>query len=179
MNTPRFPQEEHVLVGEIVKAHGIRGEVKLHSASGQPETVARYQELIPMDKQGRLLPPLVIERSRPQGSCAIVAFAGVRHRNRAEELVGLHLLARKQDLPPLADNEYYWHQLLGLTVVTTDGQELGRISKISSNNAQDLLVVSGPEGELLIPMVEEIVLKQDDKQLIIAPPPGLLELGRR
>ena len=40
-------------------------------------------------------------------------------------------------------------------------------------------MVSGPEGELLIPMVEEIVLKQDDKQLIIAPPPGLLELGRR
>ncbi|MBC8208278.1 MAG: 16S rRNA processing protein RimM [Desulfobulbaceae bacterium] len=175
-----FPEDTHVLIGEIVKAHGIRGELKLLSYSGQPEAIGKYPQLTLVSRDGRITQACTIKRLRPQGHNAILTLNGIETRNQAEELVGQGVLVRKIDLASPQNDEYYWHQLQGLKVFTTTGRELGKISEIFSNGAHDLLVVTGGHGnksEYLIPMLANIIHSQNDKQLIIDPPPGLLEIN--
>ena len=174
----RYPADRYLLLGRVAKAHGLRGEVKLFLYSGQPENVGRYRELSLVDRRGTITPPLEILSVRLQGKAAIVLFATIADRNGAENIEGCGLLLERGQLPEPEDDEYYWHGLLGKRVVDQGGTYIGTIKSLFDNGAHDILVVDGPRGEVLIPVTRSIVVGESETEVVVDPPPGLLELGQ-
>jgi 16S rRNA processing protein RimM len=171
--------KDFVLIGKIIKSHGLKGEVKVYSYSGSPENFQKYTDLIVSDHKSGACGSFSVKQARVQGGNAILLFEGVGSRNEADILAGREVWLAKSDFPPLGPNEYYWFELEGMEVVTDDGKELGTVTSIFNNKAQDVLVVTGGEREYLIPVTKEIIRHRDGKQriLVISPVNGLLDLN--
>jgi len=164
-------------VGRVAKAHGIRGEIKFLGHGG-PDIIDACGAVYLRARDGRAAAHEVVRR-RYHGKYAILSLEGVTTRDQAEALVGMTVLVDRRDLPPLAEGEYYWHDMLGLAVYTEGGRELGRVARLMETGAHDLLVVRGAGTEYLIPVIDEIIVEIDEagKRLVIAPMPGLLEIN--
>ncbi len=172
-----YPADRYLLIGKVDKAHGLRGEIRLHCFSGDAEAIGSYPALVLSARDGQLSPPLELLTCRPYAKGAVVRLASVASRDAAERLIGQMVLVAREHLPAAGEDEYYWHELIGIQVVTVDGREVGRVSRLFSNKAQDMLVVETDTGEVFVPMVREIVVEQQPGLLRIDPPPGLLELN--
>ncbi len=100
----------------------------------------------------------------------------VRDRNSAEELRGHLVQVRSQEAAPLGPGEYYEHQILGLNVVTTGGEALGRVAEILETGANDVYVVHGPRGEILLPARKEVIqdINLEAGRMTVILLPGLL-----
>ncbi len=172
-----FPTDRYVLIGRVGKPHGLRGEVRLQLYSGQPENLRSYGRLFLVSTDGEISPPRRIVSSRVQGKTAVIGFESVGDRNGADYLKGMGVLVEKTELQQTDEDEYYYYQFAGLAVRTVEGRRLGRIEHIFSNGAQDVLVVRGKGREYLIPIMKPIIVRRTDEELIIDPPPGLLEIN--
>jgi 16S rRNA processing protein RimM len=103
----------------------------------------------------------VVERCRTHGRWAVLKLAAIASRETAGRLRGEYLLVPERDLPPLPEGQYYRFQLLGLRVASSDGRDLGAITDILSTPENDVYVVTGPAGEVLVPAVDDVVLDVD------------------
>jgi 16S rRNA processing protein RimM len=168
-----------VVIGRIGKAHGIRGEVTVEVRTDDPDGRFTPEAVLTTDRPER--PTLVIEKSRPHHGRMLVLFEGVPDRNAAELLRGTLLSVDAGADPDLDDpDEFYDHQLVGLTVVTVDGDVLGEVSDVVHLPASVLLSVTRPEArELLVPFVASIVPEVDlpGGRVVVDLPPGLLDLA--
>lgn len=176
----RKSQDDLVIIGEVVKPHGIRGEIKVYLFSEEPGNFKQYKKIYLQGPAGGGTEVFKVVKSREQGKLAILQLENVVTREAAEDLLGSDILISKSDLPVLGSGEYYWQQLSGLLVVTEAGQEIGRVTKLFNTAAHDIMVVSGLGHEFMIPVQREI-LKDIDEQggrVIISPPPGLLDINR-
>jgi 16S rRNA processing protein RimM len=172
-----YPTATHLLIGKITGAHGLGGDVRIVSFSGQPENIKGYKQLITVSSSGQCSPPYKVERSRTKGRSAIVHLASIDTRDQAEALTGLGVLLPKEDLPQPEKDEFYLYHMEGLPVTTVDGRRLGTVAHIFSNGAQDLLVVRDAKEEYLIPVLDSVIVFHDAEKIVIAPPPGLLEIN--
>jgi len=168
----------HLLpVGKIIKAHGIKGELKVIVYNQDVSQFAAYRQVYLPKKFGFSLYP--VKKVRGHGRYVLLTLEGVEDRTSAENLIGLEIFIDKRSLPPLQDGEYYWYQLYGLRVVTKEGKDVGTIRYIFNNGAHDIYVVKNnkDDGEILIPATDEIILDIDLEQGImkIDPLPGLIE----
>ena len=175
----------HLIVGFVTKPHGIKGEVFMGSLTDHPEGIfSPGVVLFPGDRDGGGLdpdrPPLRIETIRPFRDGFLILFGGIRDRNDANTLRGTYLFLPVDALSPLADDEVFYHQLLGMTVETVDGETVGRVQEVYEMEPSDLLEVRTAAGTILIPYNREVVVDADreGKRLVIDPPAGLLELDR-
>ena len=169
-----------VLIGEISKPHGIRGEVKVYPFSEKPENFKHYNNVFLQEPAESGTKIYKVVKSRVQGKLVILQLESVVSREAAEALQGSKIWLERSDFPKLDTDEYYWHQLEGLLVITESGQKLGKVSKLFSTSAHDVMVVSGAGNEYMIP-VEGTIIKNIDEQegkIIISPPPGLLEINK-
>lgn len=171
-----YPADQFILIGRVAKAHGLKGEVKFHPFSGEADNINQYRRLVLVNKTGRKSLPLDIKKSRVAGKAAIIHIDGIESREKAEEIYGMGVLIYKEDLPNLDKNEFYYHDLIGLPVQTTDGTLLGKVIRIFSNGAQEVMEIRKSGHHHLIPVVQDIVIHHDEEKIIIAPPPGLLDL---
>lgn len=107
----------------------------------------------------------------------LVRFVGVDHRSAAEQLRGYEVWVRAKNLPPLGPNEFYYHELEGMEVVTLEGKLLGVVAEIMGVAGTDILVVRDGEREYLIPMVAQFVKAIDRcaRRVCVEPIPGLLD----
>lgn len=169
---------DYVLIGEIIKVHGLQGEMKLYPYSGQPENIRRYRHLMLSGPDGTAAELFALSSIRVQGGTAIIRLAGIDDRNRAEACVGRAVLVPIDELPALGGDEFYWREIEGRPVVCTSGRKLGTVTELFSNGAQDIMVVGDGTEEWLIPIVADIVVAIGDNAIIIDPPPGLLEINR-
>ncbi|TDB78919.1 ribosome maturation factor RimM [Micromonospora sp. KC721] len=196
-----------LVVGRIGKPHGIRGEVTVEVRTDEPEarfapgTVLRtapgarpraeapgrepHTEPGPVPAtdagtQFQVPAELTVEAARFHQGRLLVAFEGVLDRDVAEVLRGTLLVVDSADVAPPEDpEEFHDHQLVGLAVVTPDGQRLGEVAGIDHAPASDLLVLRRPEGRTaLIPFVKAIVPEVDlaGGRVVVDPPDGLLDL---
>jgi len=174
-----------LVVGRIVKAHGVTGEVAVDIRTDDPAgRFAPGARLRGRAGQRELETnadtEYVIESVRAHGGRLLLRLSGVADRDSAEGLRGTVFVVESSDLPPIEDpDEFYDHQLEGMTVATTDGRQLGAVSEVLHTAAGELLAVRDAEGtEVLIPFVSAIVLSVSlaDQAIEIDPPDGLLEL---
>jgi 16S rRNA processing protein RimM len=170
--------DEFVKIGEIVKPHGIRGELKVYTYSEQPENFKHYKYVLLQETAGSRTAIYNVVNSRVQGKMAILQLKGIATREAAEILQGSTVWLKKTEFPKLSSDEYYWHQFIGLQVCTESGCELGDVSGLFTTKAHDVLVVRGTGHEYMIPLTGDIIKNIDmqGKKVLIAPPPGLLEV---
>ena len=121
--------------------------------------------------------PLEIERCRPHKQHMVVKLATIDSVEAAEKLRGQDLTIPSSELYPLPQGQYYTFQLIGLKVVTTERQTLGRIIDIMSTASNDVYIVEGKQGEILIPAIEDVVKSIDLKKgkMVIEAIEGLLD----
>jgi 16S rRNA processing protein RimM len=160
--------EELLVVGKITAAYGIKGWVKIHSYTDEPGHLFSYKSLL--INRGGKLEPIAISNWRQHGKGTVAHIKGCDSRNLAETYLKCTLHAGKDQLPDLPVGDYYWNQLIGLTVYTqVDGNEveLGDIASMMETGANDVVVViatasSVDDQERLIPyLVDQFVLKID------------------
>lgn len=142
-----------VIVGTIGRAHGLRGEVtvRVHSDYAEERFAAGAQ----LGRGSSGGAPLQVVASRRQGDMLLVAFKGVGDRSQAETLRGTELWASVEP-GETGENEFHDAALIGLQV-RRGGALAGRITSVTHNSAQDLLVIDTPDGERLVPFVTELV----------------------
>jgi 16S rRNA processing protein RimM len=168
-----------LVVGRVGKAHGLRGEVTVEVHTDDPEFRFAPGAVLEADPARR--GPLTVATGRVQGSRLVLRFEGVEDRTGAEALRNTLLIveADPDELPDDPD-EFYDHQLVGLSVRTVDGREIGTVAEMLHLPTQDVFAVKRADGrEVLIPFVEEIVpeVDLDERTVLVDPPPGLLELA--
>ncbi|GAA2513912.1 ribosome maturation factor RimM [Pilimelia columellifera] len=185
----------HLVVGRIIRPHGIRGEVIVDVRTDDPRDrfqpgvrllagTARGPGFAPVDgaSDGRWVVPdeLEIESLREHQGRLIVVFAGVIDRNQADDLRGVLLWFDATGVPAPADpDEFHDHQLIGLRAVTPSGDELGTVTRIEHAPASDLLVLRRSDGQqALVPFVKAIVPEVDvpGGRVLVTPPDGLFDL---
>lgn len=141
-----------ILLGRVLSAFGVRGELKLESWTEPRSAIFRYQPWIVRDPQGRER-ELSGVRGRESGKYLIASFPGVTDRDAVEALRGTEIYVPRSALPPPSEGEYYWVDLEGLRVVTVDGVDLGTVSHLFATGANDVLVARDDERERMIPFV--------------------------
>jgi len=174
------PTEGGVLpVGEITRPHGIKGEMKVYPYSGNPENLQAYSRVLVEMPGEAEAQSFALRSCRSQGQFAVIRLAGVDSRSQAELLSGCRVLVRRNEMPQLSDDEFYWHDLQGMSVVTVQGQQLGTVSRLLSTGAHDILVITGRGREYLIPALAEFVVKIEAESgtITVDPPEGLLEMN--
>ena len=139
----------HVTVGEIRGAYGVRGWVKLFSWTRPRTNLFSYEQFVDSAGRGwRLL------EGREQGKLLVGRLEGVTDRDEALALHGTALMVPRTALPEPDDDEYYWSDLIGMTVTDLAGQVLGRVDDLMETGAHDVMVLVRPGGEeLLVPFV--------------------------
>ncbi len=119
----------------------------------------------------------VVERARADQEHWILKLNGINSRNDVELLRGELLEAADNDVQRDDDESYFVHELIGLRVVTAGGEELGRITEVLQTGANDVYVVTGERGEILVPAIAEVIEAIDVSGGVISitPLPGLLD----
>lgn len=174
--------DQTVVVGSIVRAHGIRGEVVVYVTTDDPEDRFAAGSVLKTDPAAA--GPLTVEGVRVHTSSGaerlLVAFDGVEDRDRAERLRGVKLLVDASAIDPTEDpDEFHDFQLIGLSVQLESGEPIGEIVRVNHGPGADMLIVARDDGrQSLIPFVKAIVPEVDlDKgRVVISPPEGLLDL---
>ena len=170
-----------VVVGRIGKPHGLRGDVTVDVRTDEPErrfAVGSVLRVEPPRGSATDLRVLTVASARWHSSLLLVRFEEVPDRNAAEAARGILLHAEiPADASPDDPDEFYDHQLVGLTAHDVGGAVLGEVSALVHGGAQDLLVVRTPEGrEALVPFVKALVPEVDlaGGRVVVADRPGLV-----
>jgi 16S rRNA processing protein RimM len=167
-----------LVVGQIVRPHGIRGEVVIEVTTDDPG--ARFVAGSVLSTDPASAGPLHLESVRPHQGRLIAAFDGVLDRTGADALRGVKICVESAELTPPEDpDEFHDYQLIGLAAVDPDGKPLGELVAVEHGPAADLLVLRRPDGHrALIPFVAAIVPAVDlaAGRVVLNPPEGLLEL---
>lgn len=161
-----------VVVGRVVRAHGIRGEVVVDIRTDEPARRFKAGETLHAGRRA-----LTVRSSRAHGERLLIAFADVQDRDAADALRGTVLEADVDpDQVPEADDEFYDRQLVGLAVQDAAGRSRGTVTGVLHLPAQDTLVVDVEGREVLIPFVSDLVPEVDASAgwVRLADVPGLL-----
>jgi 16S rRNA processing protein RimM len=155
---------DRLVVGLVRGVHGLRGLVRVEILSDDPDRFAAGSVL---HREGDDR-PLTILTAHRDGPGLLVRFREVHDRHTADLLRDAYLEADATDLPT---DTFYWHDIEGCTVVTTDGEELGVVADIFRVGGSEVYVVRGPRGETLVPAVASIVteLKVPEKRIVVDP----------
>ncbi|MGH7769979.1 MAG: ribosome maturation factor RimM [Candidatus Binatia bacterium] len=165
-----------VALGEIVATHGLEGWLRLNPYNPDSPTLFSAREII-LENDG-VRSPQRLQAVKPHKKQLLVRIEGVDGINEAEKWIGSIVSVAETNLPALSADEYYYHQVVGLEVFDTEGNRIGKITRLTSTPGGDLYVVEDEGKEHLIPATKEIVEKIDftSGKIIINPPEGLLEL---
>lgn len=170
--------DELITVGKISGIHGIKGQLKVYSYSGNLESLGAAQIITLRSPDGTTLREFAVKGIKPHSAGFILSLKDFDTIDQALSLVGNELCLRRSQLPEPEDNEYYWCDLLGLRVVTADGVELGTLADIFETGSNDVYVVRKDKQEYLIPAVASVISAVDlaGGTMVVTPLDGLLDL---
>jgi 16S rRNA processing protein RimM len=150
-------------IGKVVKTHGVKGKVKVAYFGEDLHRFSLYREIFIKDDKGRPEPYEILE-AIPQPPRLILRLNGIEKVEEAEPLIGREIFIEKKALFELGEGEYYWMDLLGMKVETREGKRIGKVREIFPTGANDVYVVEGKRGEILLPATEEVIQSIDLKK---------------
>ena len=159
-----------VQVGRILAPVGIRGQVSVQVLSDVSHRFADGAILLYADGS-----PLTVQRSFSTPKGLTVKFTGVDNPNAADALRDKALFVYEVDVPQSPQDTYYHYQVLGMRVVSEEGEELGVVTEIISTGANDVYVITGEDREILVPALADVVVSVDvnGKLMTVNLPEGL------
>jgi 16S rRNA processing protein RimM len=169
------PPDRLILMGVFGAPQGVRGEVRVKSLTGEPSAIGVYG---PLTNKGRTR-SFVFESLRSLKDDMLVArITGVSTRGAAEALKNVEIFARRDQLPPPDEDEFYYEDLVGLEAVDAAGASLGRVVSLMNHGAGDVLEIAPADGgeTLLLPFTKSVAPRIDfDAGRIVIEPPREVE----
>jgi 16S rRNA processing protein RimM len=161
-------------IGRIAGVHGIKGNLRVKTYTEISTFFSTGRKLIIQDKSGGMN-VFEVAWAEPYKQGIRLNLKGVADRTSAEMLVGLDIFMDQDELPDLEEGSYYWADLIGMTVWTTDNMMIGHIDSIIETGANDVYVVRQNQEEILIPAIESVVVEIDvkNKAMKVNLPEGL------
>ncbi len=163
----------YLVVARIVSPQGNKGEVKAEVITAFPQRFASTREVYVGPEHQRY----EVEYHRFLDNSVVLKLRGIDTIDQAEQLRGKMVEVPEEEAVHLPPGHYFWHQIIGLKVVTVHGELLGRIEEILETGSNDIYVVRGPRGEILIPAIKQVVrsIDLDRGTVTVELMPGLLE----
>lgn len=152
--------EEFIPVGKISGAFGVKGWVKVYSFTEPRANILEYSPLF-LSRQGEWV-EIKVSGGHLQGKGLVMGIANVTDRDQVQPLIGAELAIKKDQLEPTEEDEFYWADLMGLSVENLDGDLLGQVDHLLETGANDVLVVKAKGTERLIPFVMDEIVKLVD-----------------
>ena len=150
---------EYLMIGEITKPQGVRGEVKVRPCTCDPERFEGLETVYV--KQGDQYAPVHVSVNRLADDAVFMNVEGVTDRDQAEKLRGTMLYIDRAHAVELDDDTTFLCDLYGLRGVVSDGRDLGKIVDVMQPGGNDVYVFKGPLGEVLVPALKSVVLAVD------------------
>ena len=154
----------YVELGKLVGVWGVKGWVKLHSYTRNRKDISQYQTwYLKKPKSNAAATSITVLNCREQGQGMVAQLEGVDDRDQALAMSGQVILVKQSDLPALPEGEFYWQQLIGLSV-NNDAGPIGEVHSIMETGANDVLVCKNVEQggtDVLIPYTNEVILEVD------------------
>ena len=157
-------EPEFLIVGQVIRPHGVRGEMKVKAITAYPERLTHLSKVY----IGPDYKPYRLKRVRPHQQGIILLVEGINTREEADllrrDMVHIHI----SDAVPLEEGEYYLFQLEGIRVITDTGSELGTFTGFLETGANDVYIITTPDGkEILLPAIPEVIQNVDLEQRIM------------
>ena len=170
---PPASESRFLVIGRVTRPHGVRGEVRVAVHTDLPERFTWLEQVYVGENPPS---PMKVENVRFNQQWVLLKLAGIDDRNAAGTLRGAWLQVPEEEGIPLEEGEVYLYQLIGLTVRERGGRELGRLEEIIETPANDVYLVRGPLGELLLPAIADVILEIDAAagEMIVELLPGIL-----
>ena len=166
------------MLGEILRPHGIRGELRVRLLTDYPERIAKLKTVYLADKpEPTAVTPYPVKGMRMNGDYGLLRLGDIASREEADRLRGLFVLVDMAHAVPLEAGEFYLYQLIGLKVETEDGETLGTLREVLETGANDVYIVDSPRyGEVLVPVIPDTIVKTDVQAgvVVVRLPEGLL-----
>lgn len=164
MNATPESADELIVVGKIFSVHGVRGEVKVYSFTDPIDNLLQYRNWT-LRREG-VVKQVELVSGRSTQKDLVAKLKGLDDRDEARLLSGYEICISRSLLPNLTDGDYYWYQLVGLSVINQDGQLFGKVDHLLETGANDVMVVKPCAGSLddrerLLPYTEQCVLAID------------------
>lgn len=172
-----FNLNELIPIGKIIGPHGIRGQMRLHSYSGNFSSLS-HVSLVSLKASDGTIRDFALKSAQAHNGRFIITLADCNDPDQVEPLVGNEVCIRRCNLPELEDDEYYWCDLIGLEVFTDEGTLLGTVSEIFETGSNDIYIVRNDDREFLIPAIGDVIKSIDTSKgrIVITPLDGLLDL---
>ena len=168
--------EQFFQVGIYTNTHGVRGEIKVFPTTDDPNRFRKLKKVIMRTEKGDRL--MEIAGIRFSKQMVLMKFKGIDNINDIEMFKGSGLYVPREDAIPLGKDEYFIADLIGITVYTDEGEELGRLSEVLQTGANDVYVVTGKDREYLLPAIADCVQTVDPEggRMVVHMMEGLLDL---
>ncbi|WP_085523998.1 ribosome maturation factor RimM [Tuberibacillus sp. Marseille-P3662] len=150
-------KQEWFHVGKIVNMHGLRGEVRVMSSTDFEDKRFAEDAVLYIGKDDTNKTPVTVSGHRIHKQFHLLTFAGYESIEDVEWMKGQLLFVSKEQLEPLGDNEFYYHEIIGCDVYSEAGDYIGRVNEILSPGANDVWVVGRNGEDVLIPYIEDVV----------------------
>ena len=160
-------KQEYLLLGEIVRPQGIRGEVKVRHYTDDPE---RFYDLdVVFLKRGEKYDEAGVEDARVQGDDVYLKLEGIDDRNEAEKLRGIQLWVDRDNAVELGEDEVFIADILGARAFDTKDNQLGVLKDVLTPGGVDVFVLKTPKGNLMFPALKEVLLEMnaDEGKLVL------------
>lgn len=166
-----------ITVGKIIGTHGIKGQLKVYSYSGNIDSLKTASKILLKSPKGEMT-EYNIKNAAPHSGKIIITLSGMDNINQVEGLIGSEICLMRSQLPETDADEYYWCDLIGLEVLTVNGALLGKIINIFETGSSDIYVVSNGQKEYLIPAIADVIAGVDlkNRKMTVTPLEGLLDL---
>jgi 16S rRNA processing protein RimM len=170
--------EDLLLMGKVVRPHGVEGALRIKSYAQSEESFLSAGTVFLRSSSGQTW-EYVVSSVRPHKNILLLKLEGLNTLEEAEKYRGAAILIKRDALPQEGDEEYFWHELIGLQVYLSGGEYVGTIKHILPTGSNDIYVVQEGKKEVLIPAIHDVVKEIDliNNRMIISEVEGLLDLN--